>query len=233
MSDERLRGLGERREGGFPLSEVARNSHWKNERSCYYLFMHKGSQTKSEILRVALGEASRFGLEGLSIGGLAKDVGMSKSGLFAHFGSKLELQRSVLDHARNLFAQYVVVPSVQMPRGVARVRALFENWLTWTDVAKIPGGCVFASTAAEFDDRPGPVRDVVAKYVGEWRQIMARAVEIAIEEGHFRPDVEPGQFAFEMHAIMLGYQMDARLFRRKNSRDRAVRAFEQLLTTSR
>ncbi len=195
--------------------------------------MSKGRRTRDEILRTALGRASQFGLEGLSIGSLARDVGMSKSGLFAHFGSKEDLQRSVLVVAAELFAAEVVSSAIQRPRGEPRVRGIFESWLSWADSPSIPGGCLFASSAMEFDDRPGPVRELVVELVLQWRATMARAARIAMEEGHFRSDLDPEQFAFEMHALMMGYHLEARLFRGPEAQARACRAFEALLRASR
>lgn len=194
--------------------------------------MSKGEHTRTEILKTAIGQASQVGLEGLSIGTLARDVGMSKSGLFAHFGSKEELQRAVIEAAAHLFGEAVMRPAFRAPRGEPRVRALFDNWLAWTQ-SSATAGCLFVSSATEFDDRPGPVRDAVVDAVRDWRNALARAARLAVEAGHFRSDVDPEQFAFHMHALMLGYHMEARLFRNEEAGQRARASFEALLASSR
>jgi AcrR family transcriptional regulator len=193
----------------------------------------KGDKTRAEILEVALNQASRVGLEGLSIGTLAKDVGMSKSGLFAHFGSKNELQIAVIDLAAQVFIDTVIRPAIKRPRGEPRIRALFENWLTWTERAALQGGCVLASTPWEFDDRPGPVRDLFEQTLSELHHTLAKAARIAIHERHFAPDLDVEQFAFELHSVMLGYHVQWRLFRRPDASERARRAFERVLAASR
>lgn len=189
----------------------------------------KGDKTRAEILEVALNQASLVGLEGLSIGELAKEVGMSKSGLFAHFGSKSDLQLAVIELAASLFIETVIRPAIGRPRGEPRLRALFENWATWSERAALDGGCVIASTSWEVDDRPGPVRDQIDKTLSELHQTIERAAKIAIEEGHFVPETDVQQFAFEMHAVMLGHHVHWRLFRRPDALARARRAFERLL----
>jgi AcrR family transcriptional regulator len=195
--------------------------------------MGKGDQTRSEILRIALNQASRLGLEGLSIGGLAAEVGMSKSGLFAHFGSKRDLQMAVLEEAAETFIEIVIRPAVREPRGEPRVQALFQGWLTWTERAALEGGCLLASSPWEFDDRPGPVRELLRRTLMELHHTLARAAEISVEQGHFSAGLDTEQFAFEMHAIMLGYHIQKRLFRHEDATDRARRAFDRLLRESR
>ncbi|MFT5686951.1 MAG: AcrR family transcriptional regulator [Myxococcota bacterium] len=195
--------------------------------------MGKGQQTREEILQVALNQASRLGLEGISIGQLAAAVGMSKSGLFAHFGSKKGLQMAILERASQTFINIVIRPAIREPRGEPRVRSLFDGWLTWTERAHLEGGCLLASSPWEFDDRPGPVRDLLEDTLTQLHQTLARASEIASEQGHFRADIDIEQFAFEMHAIMLGYHIQTRLFRRPDAPQRARVAFDRLLTASR
>lgn len=195
--------------------------------------MSKGRQTREEILHVALNQASQLGLEGLSIGSLARLVGMSKSGLFAHFGSKRDLQMAVIDRAADVFIDTVIKPAVRQTRGEPRVVALFENWLTWTEGAALEGGCVLSSTPWEFDDRPGPVRDLLEQTLSELHHTLAKAARIAVHQSHFRADLDPEQFAFEMHAILLGYHVQARLFRRPDAPTRARKAFERLLAACR
>ena len=198
------------------------------------MMVSKGQLTRESILRAGLASASQFGLEALSIGALARSIGLSKSGLFAHFGSKEELQREILLEAASRFVQRVVVPAIQRPRGEPRVRGLFENWLSWVDATEeAPGGCLFASSSMEFDDRPGSVRDTISAQVEASRGTLARAARIAVEEGQFREDLDPEQFAFELHSLILGYHLASRLFRRPQAQTRACRAFESLLRTAR
>src|SRR6267142_507758 len=121
----------------------------------------KGEQTKAAILDEALQISSRLGLEGLTIGSLAEATGMSKSGLFAHFGSREDLQLAVLEHAAQRYGELVFVPVLKIERGLPRLRALFERWLDWTLASGLPGGCIMISAANEYDDRPGPIRDAV------------------------------------------------------------------------
>jgi AcrR family transcriptional regulator len=195
--------------------------------------MSKGDDTRSQILHAALNQASRLGLEGISIGGLAKEVGMSKSGLFAHFGSKRGLQMAVIDRAADLFIDTVIRPAIRAPRGEPRVVALFENWMTWTSRTALEGGDLLSSTPWEFDDRPGPVRDLLQQTLSELHHTMAKAARIAVSQGHFRADLDVEQFAFEMHSVMLGTHVLQRLFRRPDAHERARTAFDRLLEASR
>jgi len=192
--------------------------------------MGKGQQTREEILSVALNQASQFGLEGISIGALAKQVGMSKSGLFAHFGSKSGLQRDLLLAARTLFTNTVVRPAMAAPRGLPRVRALFNNWLDWMVDSPLTGGCLFAQTAWEFDDRPGPVRDEAAHAVADMLETLERSVRIAVEEGHLPASTRPEHMAYQMHSLILGFQVQVRLLGRANARELAEASFEALLS---
>jgi AcrR family transcriptional regulator len=195
--------------------------------------MGKGDETRTEILHAALDQASRLGLEGISIGGLATQVGMSKSGLFAHFGSKRGLQMAVIDLAAELFIDTVIRPSITEPRGEPRVVALFENWMTWTERTAVAGGDVLSSTPWEFDDRPGPVRDLLQQTLSELHHTLAKAARIAMNQGHFRSDLDVEQFAFELHSVMLGTHVLSRLFRSPDAPQRARAAFERLLEASR
>ncbi|MFT7582866.1 MAG: AcrR family transcriptional regulator [Myxococcota bacterium] len=194
--------------------------------------MTKGNDTRTTIVRRALREASRSGLEGISIGALAKTLEMSKSGLFAHFGSKDGLQKAVLELGADLFVTKVVQPATKEPRGLPRVQALFDNWLRWTDSEVVPGGCLFMSSTFELDDRPGPARDVLAVLMRAFRTTLARAAAIAAEEGHFRADLDLDQFAFQMHALLLAHQVEARLFRSPDATALARRSFQSLLMTA-
>ena len=195
--------------------------------------MSKGRATRDQILKHALSEASRFGLEGLSIGALAKDVGMSKSGLFAHFGSKEGLQISVLGRAADLYIDNVVLPAIEEPRGEPRVRALFANWLDWTDSVAVPGGCLFMSAAFEFEDRQGAVRDTLVVQIQLLQDALRRAAAIAVEEAHFRQDLDLDLFAFNWHALLLGYHIQGRLLHVPAARTMAVEAFDRLVRSAR
>ncbi len=168
------------------------------------------------------------GLEGLTLGNLADELQLSKSGLFAHFGSKERLQIEVLDVAAQSFIAQVVKPAIAEPRGAPRVSALFERWLAWSESKERPGGCVFVAAASELDDRTGPVRDAVERTQRDWLDTLARSCRIAQEEGHYRADLEPEQFAFELHGILLAFHHQARLLRNPRAGERARVAFESL-----
>jgi len=195
--------------------------------------MSKGEDTRAAILGRALAVTSELGLEGLSIGSLAQDLGMSKSGLFAHFGSKEDLQLQVLELAVERFVAAVVQPALAAPRGEPRVRALFDNWLAWAEATFLPGGCVFIAAANELDDRPGPLRDRLVESQQQWLAVLARAARIAQEEGHFRGDLDAEQFAYETYAVALAYHHFRRLLRDPGARDRARRAFDDLMRGAR
>ena len=205
----------------------------KNERSYYFLFMAKGIQTRERILRHAMAIASEVGFEGLSIGGLAKTAEMSKSGLFAHFDSKEDLQIQVLAAARRSFVDNVVAPSIREARGEPRIRALFENWLNWEEGRVTPGGCPFVMASHEYDDRPGPIRDAVVAAQSEWVGAIATAARIAFDEGHFRRDLGTDDFSFELYGIFLSFHLYHRLLNDPESRQRARTAFERLIESSR
>jgi AcrR family transcriptional regulator len=193
----------------------------------------KGAQTREHILDMALKVASQYGLDGLSIGGLAAELGLSKSGLFAHFGSKEELQLQVLRAAAARFGEYVMVPAFAQPRGEPRVRALFENWLRWGNDSALPGGCLFVAAATELDDQPGPPRDYLVEAQREWLGALAKAALLAIREGHFRPDLDVDQFAFELNALTYGYNFSKRLLQDPDAEARARAGFERLLADAR
>lgn len=194
--------------------------------------MGKGEETRQTVLDHALQEASRLGLEGLSIGNLAKELGLSKSGLFAHFQSKEALQIQVLELASQRFVEAVVAPALKKPRGIPRIRELFERWMGWSEKAGLPGGCLFVAAAVELDDQPGPVRDALVRSQRDWLDALSKAVQIAVAEGHFRPDVDPDQFAHDLYGVILGYHHAHRLLRDRKARARAIRAFEALLTAA-
>jgi AcrR family transcriptional regulator len=190
--------------------------------------LHKGQQTKQTILEAALVLASQIGLEGLSIGALADVTHMSKSGVFAHFGSREELQISVIREYYSRFADEVFYPAMQQPRGLPRVKALFDNWMQRVAV-EIQSGCIFISGAVEFDDRPGPVRDALASSVQAWLAALYRAVVQAKQEGHLLQSADEEQMAFEIHALILALHYEARFLQNPRSVGRAHRGFDNIL----
>src|SRR5215217_2585763 len=195
--------------------------------------MSKGTTTRSRIVETALRAASVDGIEGITLGRVAADVGMSKSGLFAHFDSKEALQVAVIDAAAEKFAAVVVAPALSAPRGEPRLRALFEHWLKWEQNESLPGGCVFMHAAAELDDRPGPVRDALVHQQQRWLDTLAKAVRLTIDAGHFRPDVEPSLFAFQLYGIVVAYYHASRLFRDPAAKAHAERAFDAVAAAAR
>ncbi len=190
--------------------------------------LHKGQQTRATILDAALTLASHMGLEGLSIGALAEVTGMSKSGVFAHFGSRDELQIAVVREYHHKFEEEVFYPALREARGLPRLRALFDNWVRRVSV-EIDSGCIYISGAVEFDDRPGPVRDALVTMVQTWQDALERAIRIAVDEGHLRPDTDPAQMLFEVHGLILALHHDARLLRLQGTLERAQRGFERLV----
>ena len=195
--------------------------------------MSKGDQTRRQILDLAVLDATRVGLEGLSIGLLADRLSMSKSGLFAHFGSKEALQIAVLDHASASFVDEVVRPGLRTPRGEARMRALFDGWLGWGVDSPTRGGCLFVAASSELDDQPGPVRDRLADIQRDWLELLASVARAASLDGKFRPDLDADGFAQEMMGILLGAHLVSRLITDKDGVPRARAAFERLLADAR
>lgn len=191
--------------------------------------LQKGQQTRATILDAALGMASHMGLEGLSIGALAEVTGMSKSGVFAHFGSREELQISVIREYHARFEEEVFFPAIDEPRGLPRLAALFERWIRRVSV-ELDSGCIYISGAVEFDDRPGPVRDALASMVSAWQAALERAIRIAVEEAHLRPDTDPLQMLFEIHGLILALHHDARFLRNPGVLDRARRGFARVIS---
>jgi AcrR family transcriptional regulator len=188
----------------------------------------KGQQTKAAIVDAALGLATQIGLQGLSIGAVAEITQMSKSGVFAHFGSREELQISVVREYHQRFEDEVFYPALQAARGLPRVRALFDNWMQRTSV-EIDSGCIYISGAVEFDDRPGPVRDAIASSVNTWLAAMQRAIATAQEEGHLNGDTPAHQILFEIHGLILALHYEARFLKMPGSMQRAVQGFNSIL----
>lgn len=191
--------------------------------------MLKGQQTKATIVDAAMGLATHLGLEGLSIGVVAEVAQMSKSGVFAHFGSREELQISVVREYFKQFEQAVFYPALAAPRGLPRVRVLFDNWMRLV-AGEVQAGCIFISGAAEFDDRPGPVRDALAGSVKTWLAAVQRALVQAKEEGHLRADADEDQIGFELHGLILALHYEARFLKNPGSAARATTGFNNMLT---
>jgi len=190
--------------------------------------MQKGQQTKTAIVDVALSLATQMGLEGLTIGAVAEMAGMSKSGVFAHFGSREELQISVIREYHQRFEQEVFYPVLSLPRGLPRLRALFANWMQRTS-AEIDSGCLYISGAAEFDDRPGPVHDALASSVQTWMDALHRAVRLSVEAGDLDGQTDAAQMAFEIHGLILACHYEARFLKSKTALGLAQRSFEHTL----
>lgn len=164
----------------------------------------KGERTRQSILERAVDLASLEGLEGLTIGRLAEELGMSKSGLFAHFGSKEELQIATVEMASRRYIDEIFTPALKEPRGYPRLLAICRSWLSYVRRGVFPGGCFFAAASFEFDGRPGTVRDFIRKLMDDWIGALERAIRMAQDEGHIDPDLDPAQLAFELNALFFG-----------------------------
>ena len=193
----------------------------------------KGAETKQHILERAVNIASLEGLEGLTIGRLASELEMSKSGLFAHFGSKEELQLAAVEAARMRFVEEVLKPALAAPRGYPRLMAICHAWLNYLVRAVFPGGCFFAAASFEFDGRPGPVHDAVAKAMSDWVLTLEKAVRLAKEEGHLDPRTDCAQIAFELNALFFGANFAIQLWRDGSAIRRAERAIAHRLESIR
>jgi AcrR family transcriptional regulator len=194
--------------------------------------MSKGDDTRVAVLRHALALSSRVGLQGLSIGRLADDLAMSKSGLFGHFKSKEALLSQVLQLAAEEFLDDVVRPAFREPAGEPRIRRLFENWLEWARSNRYSGGCPFVQFGFELDDQPGALRDELIAQQREWKRLLADSARRAITEGHFRSDLDVELFAHELQAMMLGYHHASRLLHDDKAETHALRSFETLIRDS-
>lgn len=194
--------------------------------------MRKGEQTRAAILDAAMQLASREGLEGLTIGVLAEQMAMSKSGVFAHFGSREDLQIEVVRLYHHQFEQEIFYPSLREPRGLPRLEGLFARWVSRVS-KEIASGCIYISGAVEYDDRPGLIRDQLVEMVLTWQTALQRAVKQAMEEGHLRADTDPQQMVFEMYGLVLALHHDARFIKRPGSVERAQAGFTHLLASRR
>ena len=189
----------------------------------------KGSRTRQSILERAVDLASLEGLEGLTIGRLAEELNMSKSGLFAHFGSKEELQLATVEAAAERYIREIFQPALQQARGFPRLMAICDSWLSYIRRSVFPGGCFFAAASFEFDSRPGPVRDRVRKLMDDWIGALERAIRMARDEGHLRADIDPAQLAFELNALFFGANFSYYLRHDEDALDRARKAIESRL----
>jgi AcrR family transcriptional regulator len=195
-------------------------------------FMRKGELTRAAILDMALDIASRDGLEGLTIGLLADKMNMSKSGVFAHFGSREDLQIEVIKLYHHHFEQEVFYPCMKEPRGLTRLQAMFARWVKRVSM-EIASGCIYISGAVEYDDRPGAIREQLAGMVRAWQKALRRCAEQTIAMGHLRSDTDPDQLVFEMYGLILALHHDARFLNMVGSVNRAEAGFERLINSYR
>ena len=195
--------------------------------------MGKGAETRTAVLDTAITLASTLGLEGLTIGKLAEQVGMSKSGLFAHFSSKENLQVAVLEAALERFVGLVVAPALKKPRGEPRLRSLIELWLEWSKQDFLPGGCILLSASVELDDRPGTARDRLVSAQKDWLGTLIGAARIAIDEKHFRKDLDCEQLGHELFSIAYGYHFLRRIVDPATAERRVRTSFDRVLNDAR
>lgn len=189
----------------------------------------KGELTRALILDAALGLAGKAGIDALTIGGLAELAHMSKSGVFAHFGSREDLQVAVVEEYHRRFQHDVFDAAMREPRGLPRLRSLFANWIRLA-THEISHGCIYMSGAFEYDDRPGPVRDALVASITTWRQALVRACQQAIEMGDVKADTDAEQLVFELFGLILALHHDARLLRRPDAIARTESAAHRLLS---
>jgi len=189
--------------------------------------MAKGEDTKLIVLEAGLDMASQLGLECVTIGNLAKTTNMSKSGLFAHFQSKENLQIEILNYAAQVFSERVIVPALKTQAGIPRIRALVDNWIGWT--SELTGGCIFVSGSADFSDRPGKVKDVLLNQQKQWIDCLRRIARSAVKAGDFRKDIDDDQFAFDLYSLLLGFHLYYKLLDDSEIRKREETALVRLL----
>ena len=191
--------------------------------------MTKGAETKATILEQAISMASVYGLEGLTIGQLAKETRMSKSGLFGHFGSKEALQFSVLDAVIKNFALLVMEPARKELTGNTQLEILFAKWTQWISIDQRAGGCLLIAASTELDDRPGELREYLAKQQIEWLDCIRRMAQKAVSQGSLKIGLDTRQFAFEFHSIGLSLNFSLRLLNDQKAPERAYTAFSKLM----
>jgi AcrR family transcriptional regulator len=191
--------------------------------------MGNATYTRVRILDQGLALMSQSGLEGVTLGVLANQVGMSKSGLFAHFRSKEEVQISLLEHTADVGAAHIIAPSMNKPEGLPRLKALVKNWFGWAPRAGLPGGCPVAAGLFEFDDVESPVRNKILEMEAEWRGLLTRTVTEARSLGHVRSDLDIAQFVWELCGIYLSHHVAQRFLKSPDADRRGQIAFEALL----
>ena len=196
-----------------------------------YLNPTKGEETRAAILKAALRHASTHGFDGLTIGSLAEKTGMSKSGLFAHFGSKEELQIATLDEGVRRFNQVTTLPALSFPRGLKRLMAMCENWVTWTTQCDL-AGCPMMTAVTEFDDKPGPVRDAVVEHMQRMQDSLVKSIQMTIDTGEFAADTDPEQMAFELFGVLASCYRARNLFHDEKANTRARKAFARLIASA-
>jgi AcrR family transcriptional regulator len=181
----------------------------------------KGIRTRESILRVAVDLASVEGLEGLTIGRLADELRMSKSGLFAHFGSKEDLQLATTKMAREIFVEHIIRPALAEPEGIGRLLKLCHGWLSHVEGHVFKGGCFFTAASFEFDSRSGPVRDAIADAMKSWLSVLERAIDVAKKARHLKASVNAEQFAFEIYSLAMGANWALQLLDDKTAMSKA------------
>jgi AcrR family transcriptional regulator len=189
----------------------------------------KGEETRSQILAAAVEQASACGFESLTIGTLAERTGLSKSGLFAHFGSKLDLQIAALDEAARQYTAAVFLPAMKAPRGLKRLRAMFENWIAWPQRAKLPGGCPIDAATREYHHQPGPMRDAVMERQKLLDRELGKMVQMAVDAGELSRKADIAQLVYDLIGIVLVFYRAEPMLGFEESRRRARVAFERLL----
>lgn len=195
--------------------------------------MSKGEATRERILDRAFLLAGRDGLEGLTIGALADELKLSKSGLFSHFGSKEELQVAVLDVASSRFTERVLLPAFKAARGLPRLERVFEQWIDWATDPKMPGGCIFQQANAELDDRVGRPHDVLLESQKNLVDALIKTVQLAVSEGHLAKQTDPRQLVYELEGIIMVMNVYLRLFKDRRAVERARTAFKRLIDANR
>ena len=189
----------------------------------------KAESTRGRILRQGLALMSQSGLTGVTLGTLADQVGMSKSGLFAHFHSKEQVQVELLQHMAQFAQAHVVQPAMSAGEGLPRLKALVNNWFGWAQRAGLPGGCPVAAGLFEFDDVEGAVRNQILALESEWRDLLKQLVQQAVNQGHLRRDLDVDQFVWELCGIYLSHHVGRRFLRAADADIRAQTAFQALL----
>jgi AcrR family transcriptional regulator len=189
--------------------------------------MTKGSDTKNSILEVGLEMASQLGLEDVTIGSLAKKMGMSKSGIFGHFQSKENLQLQIVQYAVEDFTQFVVLSSLKVKGGIPRIKAVVDKWISWGNNLK--GGCIFVSASNEFSDRPGHVRDALMDYQNKWLDSLEKLALSAIKAGDFREGIDTKQFTFELYSLLLGFHYYHQMLKDSKILEKEEKALDRLI----